>query len=159
MLEMEKSSEEKRRSGMKLCRSCQMLTDGLIISVTGSLRSSLLTEQSRFWYLVWHLSLQSLSSESVGEENHSERRPSWRLSMKPLDLPSPPSIPQSDSISRFLSHNAQTPLQKHAGTRKCSKVFFLPYTHTTPRGSGMVWFTSSQREPLFVTQQHDFWTH
>lgn len=119
-----------------------MLTDGLIISVTGSLRSSLLTEQSRFWYLVWHLSLQSLSSESVGEENHSERRPSWRLSMKPLDLPSPPSIPQSDSISRFLSHNAQTPLQKHVGTRKCSKVFFFTlHTHDS-KGfwDGVVYF-------------------
>lgn len=43
-------------------RSCVvvlMLTDGLIISVTGSLRSSLLTEQTSSWYLVWHLSLQS----------------------------------------------------------------------------------------------------
>lgn len=37
-------------------------------------------------------------SESVTKKKTSEHCPSWRLSIKPLDLPSPPSIPQCDSI-------------------------------------------------------------
>lgn len=50
------------------CVVVLMLTDGLIVSVTGSLRSSLLTEQTGSWYLLWHLSLQSLYSESVAKK-------------------------------------------------------------------------------------------
>lgn len=107
-----------------------MLTDGLMISVRGSLRSSLLTEQISFLVS----GMESVSAEPRfrirGGKRNTEHRPSWRLAIKPLDSLLSPSFSRSDSVSH------KDPMHTTIHNNLQCSVFFFFTIRTHDSGCG-----------------------